>query len=275
MRCFFGLPESIWYSQSRNFTSKKLQHYGVRGVHLNWFKSYSEDRTQYTEVNNTSSQILPIKNGVPQESVLGPLLFLISINDLHNVVQYSDIHHFADDTNLFYSSKSLKDTNKKVNFELKNIVHWLRANKIYLDTSKADLNLFRSKRKQKRKHLNCRISGQKIKIACKTKYLGLLLGETFNFNSHIDSLKTILRRANYILSKIRYYVNKDLLRTIYYALFDSHLRYGCQISGQCQTQSLHNLEVLQNKALRILHFRGPRENSLPFCKISKIFKLKD
>ena len=123
--------------------------------------------------------------------------------------------------------------------------------------------------------MNFRISGQKIKIACKTKYLGLLLDENLNFKGHIDSLKTKLRRANCLLSKIRPYVRKDLLRTIYYALFDSHLRYGCQIWGQCQTQSLHNLEVLQNKALRILKFTGHRENSQPLYKISKIFKLKD
>ena len=260
---------------NREILLAKLQHYGVRGFPLNWFKSYLEDRTQYTEVNSTSSRILQIKNGVPQGSALGPLLFLIYINDLHNVVPYSDIYHFTDVTNLLYSSKSLKDINKKVNFELKNIVHWLIANRIYLNTSKTDLILFRSKRKQITKHLNFRISGQKIKIACKTKYLGLLLDENLNFKGHIDSLKTKLRRANCLLSKIRPYVRKDLLRTIYYALFDSYLRYGCQIWGQCQTQSLHNLEVLQNKALRILKFTGHRENSQPLYKISKIFKLKD
>ena len=119
---FFGLPESSWYSQSQNLTSNIM----VLCVPFNLFKSYLQDCTQYTELSNTSSQILPINNGVPQGSVLGPLLFLIYVNDLHNVVQYSDIHHFADDTNLLYSSKSLKDI--KVNFELKNIVHWLRAN---------------------------------------------------------------------------------------------------------------------------------------------------
>ena len=126
----------------------KLEHYGVRGVPLNWFKSYLEDYAQYTEVNNTSSQILPMKNGVPQGSALRPLLFLIYINDLRNVVQYSYIHHFGDDTNLLCSSKSLKDINKEINFELKKFVHWLRANKISLNANKTDLILFRSKRKQ-------------------------------------------------------------------------------------------------------------------------------
>ena len=95
---------------NHEFLPAKLQHYGVRAVSLNSFiRQLTEDRTQLTEVNNA----------LPQGSVLGPLLFLVYINDLHNVVQYSDIHHFADDTNLLNSTKSLKDINKKGNFELK------------------------------------------------------------------------------------------------------------------------------------------------------------
>ena len=87
---------------------------------------------------------------------------------------------------------------------------------------------------------------------------------------------TILRQANCLLSKIRQYIKNDLLRTIYYALFDSNLRCGCQIWGQCQTQSLNNLKVLQNKALRILNFRRPCENSeTPLQNLEiKLFKLK-
>ena len=131
MWCFLDFQKAF-DTVSHEILLAKLQHYGVRGVPLNWFKIYLKDCTQYTEISNTSFQILPIINGVTQGSVLEPLLFLIYINDLHNVVQYSDIHHFANDSNLLYSSKSLKDVNKKVNFQLKNIVHWLRANKISL-----------------------------------------------------------------------------------------------------------------------------------------------
>ena len=105
---------------NHEFLPAKLQHYGVRAVSLNSFiRQLTEDRTQLTEVNNALPQILPTENGALQGSVLGPLLFLVYINDLHNVVQYSDIHHFADDTNLLNSTKSLKDINKKGNFELK------------------------------------------------------------------------------------------------------------------------------------------------------------
>ena len=151
-------------------------------------------------------------------------------------------------TNFLNSSKSLKDINKKVSFEQKNVVQMLQTNKISLNTSKTDLILFRSKRKQIKKHMNFRIIGQKIKITCKTKYLRLFLDEKLNFKIYIDFLKTKLRRSDCLISKLRHYVSKDLLRTIYYALFDSHRRYVCQIWGQCQTQSLlHNLEVLQKK----------------------------
>ena len=110
----------------------KLEHFGICWFLLNWFKSYLTKRGQFVEINNAQSETLFNEYGVPQGSVLGPLLFLIYINDLHIVTNYSDIHQFADDTNLLYSSKSLKDINKKINFNLKNIVLWLRANKISL-----------------------------------------------------------------------------------------------------------------------------------------------
>ena len=97
----------------------KLEHYGIHGIPL----------------NNAQSETFFNEYGVPQGSALGPLLFLIYINDLHDATNYSDIHHFADDTNLLYSSKSLKDIHNKINFDLKSLVHWLRVNKISLNTS--------------------------------------------------------------------------------------------------------------------------------------------
>ena len=80
-------------------------------MHLKLFITYLNERTQDTAINNNISETVPTNVGVTQGSVLGPLLFLIYINDLHNVVTYSDIHHFADDTNLLYASKSIKDIN--------------------------------------------------------------------------------------------------------------------------------------------------------------------
>ena len=87
---------------------KKLEHYGVRGLANNWFKSYLTNRKQYVSINGFDSTLKEMKYGVPQGSVLGPLLFLIYINDLHCAIKYSTTHHFADDTNFLYVSKSLK-----------------------------------------------------------------------------------------------------------------------------------------------------------------------
>ena len=108
-----------------------------------------------------------------------------------------------------------------------------------------------------------------------TKYLGMIMDEHLTFKNHMDTVKLKLNRANGLLAKLRHYVNPALLRTIYYAIFEPHLRYGCQLWGQAQTQVLQNIEKIQNKALRILNFKNPWDPIEQIYKESKIFKLKD
>ena len=105
----------------------ELKHYGIRGVPLQYFKTFLTQRHQYVSIKNSISGTLTNDHSVPQGSVLGQLLFLVNINDLQQVTKHTEIHHFGSDTNLLYSSKSLKDINQKINFELKNIGHWLRS----------------------------------------------------------------------------------------------------------------------------------------------------
>ena len=140
---------------------KKLYHYGDRGITNDWFRSYLTNRTHQTKVNGTVSKKTEITYGVPQGSILGPLFFLVYVNDLHEAVTHSLIHHFADDTNILYCNKSLKKINKYINHDLSQIVQWLRANRISLNTNKTELTIFRPKNKSITKHLNFRISGQK------------------------------------------------------------------------------------------------------------------
>ena len=165
-----------------NILLSKLYHYGVKGTPHQWFKSYLTGRQQYTTINHQKSSLSNVKYGVPQGSVLGPLLFLLYINDLNKAVVHSKVHHFADDTNFLYASHSLKNLNKTVNFDLPNLVQWLRANKISLNANKTEIAVFRSPTKQIYKSLNFRLSGQKIEPKCCTKYLGVIIDEHLPFN---------------------------------------------------------------------------------------------
>ena len=150
-----------------------------------------------------------------------------------------------------------------------------KANKISLNSSKTELILFRAKHKNITKNMNFRISGKKINIICKTKYLGLILDKHLTFKYHLENLKLKQSRANCLLSKIRYFVKFPLLRTIYYALFDTHFRYGCQTWGQNQSKIVEAIIRTQNKALRILNFKGPQESVDYLYEESKIDKLKN
>ena len=103
----------------------KLEYHGIRGLASDWFKSYLANRLQQTSIQEATSSQLEITYGVPQDSVLGPLLFLIYINDLNEAIEHLIIHHFADDTNILYSNKSLKKINQYINHDLSLIVQWL------------------------------------------------------------------------------------------------------------------------------------------------------
>ena len=135
----------------------------MTGIPLNVFQEYLLNRKQFVTVENIISDTFLINCGVPQGLVLGPLFILIYINDLHNAVKQTENHHFADDTNVLYSSKSLR-YKQKINHDLKNTVEWLTTNKISLNASKTGLVLFRTKGTMITKNMNFRISGQKIKI---------------------------------------------------------------------------------------------------------------
>ena len=167
---------------------KKLEHYGVRGIANSWFKSYLSDRSQYTTVNGFNSEQKIMKYGVPQGSVLGPLLFLIYINDLHQAIKYSAVHHFADDTNLLTTGLCIKKIQVQVNHDLKCLSNWLKANKIALNASKTEVIIFRQRNKniQYRKNpedqlepwkLNIKIDGKKIEPSTYVKYLGIYIDD--------------------------------------------------------------------------------------------------
>ena len=140
----------------------KLNHYGIRGVSNDWFKSYLSNRSQYVSINGYESGLVALNCGVPQGSVLGPLLFLLYINDLNQAIKFCKVHHFADDTNLLCLSNSIKKLNKLVNADLKHLVNWLNANKISLNVKKTKMVIFKSKQKKFEGDLKIRLCGKRL-----------------------------------------------------------------------------------------------------------------
>ena len=222
-----------------NILVKKLNYYGVRGIPSDWFNSYLHNRKQFVTINGFNSSLKSIKYGVPQGSVVGPLLFLIFINDLKASVKNSTVHHFADDTTLLYTNNFLKTLSQKINYDLRGITDWLNANRISLNSDKTEFILFNHPNKAKTEEFVIKINGKRLYPSLYVKYLGVLIDEHHSFKHHIRTLLK-LRRANGILAKIRHFVDGKTLKSLYFSLFNSHLSYCSQIWGQKDNNVLTN-----------------------------------
>ena len=143
--------EKAFGTVSHDILLEKLDHYGNEGISNDWFRSYLNDRSQFFSINGFNFDYQTIKYGVPQSSVLDPLLFIIFINDLNTAIKHSETFHFADDTCLLNIKDSVKQINKVVNKDLKFLVQWLNANRISLNVAKTEFVIC----KRKKKHLDC------------------------------------------------------------------------------------------------------------------------
>ena len=159
-----------------------------------------------------------ISCGVPQGSVLGPLLFLLYINDLPNTSSLLKFHLFADDTSIYYPSRNLSDIESLINTELKSVANWMKANRLSISTSKTNFILFHSPKNKPRKTLNVKIDGNAINEAQSVKYLGVEFDSNLTWKPHISQLSLKLSKTVGVLSKIKYFVNSDVLVMLYYAL---------------------------------------------------------
>ena len=210
----------------------KLKHYGISGTANKWLSSYLTDRQQYVTINGFQSDKRSIKIGVPQGSVLGPLLFLIYINDLNKAISFSSVHHFADDTNLLVVDKCPKHLTNRLNADLRQLCNWLKANKISLNVAKTELVIFKHPNKPLDYEMKLKLDGKRLIPTYCTKYLGILIDETLSFKNHIANLIRKLSRANGMLAKIRHFVSPKILKCIYYSIFASHMYYNCVTWGQ-------------------------------------------
>ena len=252
----------------------KLNHYGIHGVSNDWFKSYLSNRNQYVSINGYESGLAAINCGVPQGSVLGPLLFLLYINDLNQAKKFCKVHHFADDTNLLCLSNSIKKLSKLVNADLKHLLNWLNANKISLNVKKTEMIIFKSKQKKLEGDLKIKLCGKRLYPTESVKYLGVKIDANLTWQHHVNDLSTKLNRANALLFKMRKYVSLKILRSIYFAIFDSYLSYCCLVWAQ-NFSTIQRIIILQKKAVRIINFQPRNFHTSPLFKQNSILKFQD
>ena len=254
----------------------KLSSYGVRGTAHDWIKSYLSNRSQFVSILGYESKTLPQPHGVPQGSVLGPLLFLIYLNDLNKAIKHSRVYHFADDTNLLNVSSSPKQMQKRINLDLKQLYHWLLANKISLNCSKTELIIFQRPGGDPHNFkYKIKMNGHKLHPCDFIKYLGVYLDSTLSGKYHCQTLQPKLNRACGMLSKARHYVPEKELISLYYAIFSSHMNYGCQIWGQNMHPQFAKIITLQKRAMRIIKFADSEAHSDPLFKEMNVLRIQD
>ena len=255
---------------------EKLKFYGLRGNINNLLQSYLSNRKQYVSLKGFNSEVRDITCGVPQGSSLGPLLFLLFINDFRLCLSETSSGHFADDTFILYNSKKPKTIETIVNTELKQVVKWLRLNRLSLNAGKTELIFFHSRRHTLNyDYISIKLNGVKLKPVDSVKYLGMYLDKYLSWGVHINELSKKLSRANGILSKLRYNASLETCLQVYYAIFFSHLTYGCNVWGLTTEVNLNKIEVLQKKCIRILSFAPFNSHTNQLFINLKLLKVKD
>ena len=171
---------------------------------------------------------------------------------MHLCVKFSCLFHFADDTNLLLSSKSIKDLRKKMNSDLRLIFEWLCANRLSLNTDKTEFLIFRPPKK-KFQRVTLLLNQKTIFESNKIKYLGLILDNKLSWKHHISELSKKLSRSIGIICKIKPFCSRNVLKSLFYSLFNSHLSYGLSTwGGNISVTQIQKLQVLQNRILRII-----------------------
>ena len=260
----------------------KLEHYGIRGNALDWFSSYLKNRYQYVVYENTCSSFLPIKTGVPQGSILGPLLFILYINDLHLVSSLFEFILYADDSTLLstlclFSDNVSNIANNKtlvqsINKEIDKIQDWLTANMLSLNLNKTKMMVFHNKQKNIEKHIpKISINGTEIERVSEFNFLGIVINENMDWSSHIFKISNKISRTIGILNRLKRFLPSGILRQIYCSLILPHLHYGILIWGFKSSK----LSKLQKRAVRCITNSKYNAHSEPLLKKLNLLKIED
>lgn len=256
---------------------KKLNHIGIRGNALKLLKSYLTNRQQSVGIEDIKSSFKQIKCGVPQGSNLGPLLFLIYINDLPNTLNSSFPIMYADDTNIFSAGSNINEIENNLNRDLASLELWLRANKLTLNLNKTYSIFFTLNNSNKTYKPTVKINNVILECVTTTNFLGVRIDQDLSWSSHISHVANKISKSIGILKKIAKYVNNSTLRLLYFSFIHPYFNYCLLIWGNAAQVHMNRLFLLQKRAIRIIsrsHFLAHTSVlflSLNVLKIADLF----
>lgn len=277
---------------SHQIIFKKLEKIGVKNRELDWFKSYLSDRKQFASINSKNSPELPINKGVPQGSILGPILFLVYVNDLASCTSLFTLL-FADDTSFLISGKNLNEIVQILNVELQKVCNWFRSNELSLHPEKTQFMIFtNNESKINWEQINIVLNynnfnendENKIKklsyINSKSeipaiKFLGVFMDPKLNFKFHIEQVRKKIAKSLYIIKCAKNILNEKALLTLYRSLVHTHLLYCIQVWSCCNPSSLKPLILLQKKAIRIVTNSKYNAHTAPLFQATGILPLQE
>lgn len=263
---------------------KKLDRYGIRGTPLLLIKSYLENRKQTTKILGIVSSEKTVTCGVPQGTVLGPLLFILYLNDLLNLNLHCKFFSYADDTALYYEAESWSTIEKLATNDLIIIKNWLDCNRLSLNSDKSHFLTF-TLYKNSQPCLDSLLIHEtdclsetctcpSILRKCKTTYLGIVFDEHIRWNLHIDAICKKIRKTLYIFKQIRNIFPIKYLRMFYFGLVQSIIRYGILCWGGAVDRYKKKLKILQKKILKILSFKPLMYSSETIFKDINVFTVE-
>ena len=223
----------------------KLEHYGFRGIFLKLLISFIKDRKYFVCVNGLKSDISTINIGVPQGSTLGPLLFLIYVNDMKNCSDLLKFIQFADDTTLMYRNKCIKQLNSTLEIEGNKVTKWLSANRLIINLTKTHSMLFTNKLGNLT--LRLKINNIYLEDKAETCFLGVVIDRKLTWKQHVQHISNKISKTVALLRLLRHIFPKKILKLIYMSLIYSYLNYCNIIWGGACNSVLQPIYILQKK----------------------------